>query len=375
MATCVIIQAVTFRENNEPYRVNALCETVALTRNIDLTVETMDSNHSKPVLPAPLWSMLEFTFSSENTDARMVALCNRRRVVTYLFAENLVQSPSLKQKYLFFLKVAEEFELDGYTIEDFYDWIAEPLLPVFHRLGALHELPNNLDSFLSPETLPFMLQADGDSILAYDEGEPDSSAFGIDISETIYSPWPSVEPSVVQPCDYNKTGPHQSLPSKVLLPDGTIAFLKLMRPGDRGFLLNELAAYSSIRDASLDASLRISRLLGLVRNGGDEIFGLLLTYIDCGRRTLTCAVNRETEITVRRMWAKQVEDTVAQLHRAGVIWGDAKPDNVLVDRKNDAWLIDLGGSYTEGWVPKELCGTVEGDLTALKKIKEFIGAT
>ncbi|KAK2595449.1 hypothetical protein QQS21_006859 [Conoideocrella luteorostrata] len=318
----------------------------------------MDFDHVNSVLPAPAWTMLEFTFSIENTDAKMVALCNGRRVDTYLFAENFTQSPSLKEKYLFFLQVAENFELEGYTVEDFYDWIAEPLLPIFCRLSALQK-PLNRSLFAVP----------------YYEEESDHSLFGINIPENTYSPWPTYEPPMIQPCDSSATGPHPSCPAKVLLPDGSSAFLKLMRPGDRGFLLNELAAYSRIRDSSPDTSLRISRLLGLVRNEGNKVFGLLLTYIDCERRTLSCAVNRDTEATVRRRWAKQIEDTIVQLHRAGIVWGDAKPDNVLIDRKNNAWLVDFGDSYTEGWVPKGLSGTVEGDLAALGKIKDFIEGT
>ncbi|KAL7929357.1 hypothetical protein V8C35DRAFT_198378 [Trichoderma chlorosporum] len=337
----------------------------------------MDSEHEVPDLPTPAWTMLEFTFSTENTDSEMVAMCNGRRVVTHLCAENFSQSPPLKEKYLFFLQVAEHFELEGYTIDDFHDWIAEPLLPIFRRLDALQCVPNSLEAFPFPESQSFTLRTDKESLVAIPchEEELDHPLFGIDIPEAICSPWPSFKPSMVQPCgDSNATGPTSALPSKVLLPNGSNAFLKLMRPGDRGFLLNELKAYTKIRDAHLDTSLRISRLLGLVRNEGSTVFGLLLMYVDCGHRTLSCAVNPGTDTAVRRTWAKQIEDTIAQLHQAGIVWGDAKPDNILIDLNNDAWLVDFGGSYTEGWVPEEQSETVEGDLAALEKIKHFIEA-
>ena len=55
--------------------------------------------------------------------------------------------------------------------------------------------------------------------------------------------------------------------------------------------------------------------------------------------------------TERQRWKTQIDDTVAQLHANGIIWGDVKDANVLIERKTrDAWLIDFGGSVTDGWV-------------------------
>lgn len=52
-----------------------------------------------------------------------------------------------------------------------------------------------------------------------------------------------------------------------------------------------------------------------------------------------------------------------------MIWGDGKPDNVLINSKtDDSWLIDFGGSFTEGWVDVELKETLAGDEQALGKI-------
>lgn len=46
---------------------------------------------------------------------------------------------------------------------------------------------------------------------------------------------------------------------------------------------------------------------------------------------------------------------------------------MLIDHvTDDAWLIDFGGGWTEGWISQELAGTVEGDELAVKKIFEFL---
>lgn len=75
---------------------------------------------------------------------------------------------------------------------------------------------------------------------------------------------------------------------------------------------------------------------------------------------------------MRTRWASQVDDTLTQLHDAGIVWGDAMPEEVLVDRNDDAWIADFGRGYTEGWVECELAGTKEGDLQALGRITKFI---
>ena len=94
--------------------------------------------------------------------------------------------------------------------------------------------------------------------------------------------------------------------------------------------------------------------------------GLLLTYINCENRTLACAANSPVSpLSLQHGWAEQVKSTVERLHEASISWGDAKAENVLVDVNENAWVIDFGGGYTEGWVEK--------GSTGLAKISEFFG--
>lgn len=334
----------------------------------------MDVVSEDPISPPPSWSVIEFSFSNLDTDSELVVMCNYRQFMISLSADSFSESSALKSKYMFFLEVAENYELDGYTINDIYDWIVEPLLPIFKELPEMNT-SLSLQTFLFPETYTYNLRADGDRVVAvlYDGSGNVAPLFGLHLPDDSCAPWPQYDPKDIQlPKEKSSPGPPSYTPSKVFLNDGQIAFLKLTRRGDERSFVNELGKYKSIRDAHLDQSLRISRLLGLVRNESGLVFGLLLTYVDCSRRTLLCAAKPDTPRDLRQSWAQQVHDIIGQLHSNGIIWGDAKPDNVLVDYKNDVWLIDFGGGYTNGWVPKELAGSVEGDLQALKKIDEFL---
>lgn len=60
------------------------------------------------------------------------------------------------------------------------------------------------------------------------------------------------------------------------------------------------------------------------------------------------------------------------LHEAGVAWGDAKPENVLIDVEGDAWLVDFGGSYTPGWADEDKRETMEGDRQDVQRIDDWL---
>ena len=53
--------------------------------------------------------------------------------------------------------------------------------------------------------------------------------------------------------------------------------------------------------------------------------------------------------------------------------GDGKASNIIIDDQDNAWLIDFGGGWTEGWVDKEVADTVEGDEQAVNSIVNSLG--
>ena len=57
---------------------------------------------------------------------------------------------------------------------------------------------------------------------------------------------------------------------------------------------------------------------------------------------------REFSTEQRRNWKMQIESAVRLLHKNGFVWEDVKPEKVLIDRSRHAWLIDFGGSWTDG---------------------------
>lgn len=182
------------------------------------------------------------------------------------------------------------------------------------------------------------------------------------------------------------------VPSRVLVDDKEYFFKPWVKFRDT---YHELQSYGKIladTEASqpLLADTRICHLHGLVIDHDDDflqhypidsneelwsttrLVGLLLTYIE--NRGSLAGVASQSDYTNedRLRWSMQIQNCVNSLHEAGVVWGDVKPENVLVDMKGDAWIIDFGGSYTEGWVDEDKQETVEGDLQGVQRIGDWL---
>lgn len=299
-------------------------------------------------------------------------MCNYVRFVIHASEDGFTSSPQIKEKYIFFLQVAENYELDGYTVDDFYDWALEPLLPILcEQTHVLKAGIATLHDFLYAPIREYTLEAESDKLVLRPREEHTETRlmFGVSQADSKCQIWPGYLPSEIQ---LDEEAAYDCFPQRVILPNGTVAFFKLMGRGDKSILDKELSSYEKARNSGLPSSVRTSRLLGLVKGESGTVFGLLLTYIDCQGQTLTCAVEADAPGFLRRQWVAEIRQIVLCLHQHGLVWGDAKPDNVLIDGNQNAWLIDFGGGYTKGWVPKDLAGTVEGDLTALTKMVDYV---
>jgi hypothetical protein len=99
-----------------------------------------------------------------------------------------------------------------------------------------------------------------------------------------------------------------------------------------------LANIQSLTERSL--VLPTSKVAGLVYWDGQEnvLMGMLLEWIN-GHTLMYRA--RSASITDRKRWMDQVDDTVTKLHTNGIVWGDVKPDNVMIGPSGDSLIIIL----------------------------------
>lgn len=133
----------------------------------------------------------------------------------------------------------------------------------------------------------------------------------------------------------------------------------------------------------LHEKIRCPRLEGIVmRRGGNKddddhrdggsgdrgsIMGILQTVI-VDPTPLTEMFDTAVAQEDRERWAREAEAMKEALHEHGIVWGDAKGDNFVVDAEGELWIIDFGGSYTEGWVDPEMADTKEGDDMGVEKV-------
>ena len=161
------------------------------------------------------------------------------------------------------------------------------------------------------------------------------------------------------------------IPRQVSIKGKTVFYKSCWSPYDA---VEEVEKYARIYASGMPTQqLSTSRLFGIVADKNGQTKGLLYDWIETeGTGTLTSAINADTPVSLREKWASQIRSAVAGLHSLGVIWGDAKPDNVLIDMDNNAVVIDLEGGTTREWVDRDVGNTVAGDLQGLNRLIDFI---
>lgn len=115
--------------------------------------------------------------------------------------------------------------------------------------------------------------------------------------------------------------------------------------------------------------VNVIRMMGLLANEQGKCAGALLPLI---RGHTLLKVSKATDAQKRR-WKDQLRSAMEFLHSIDIVWGDANPNNVMVDAVDDKLvLIDFEGGYTSGHVDADKMETKEGDLQGLERIIDFI---
>jgi hypothetical protein len=333
--------------------------------------------------------------------------CNGREFHVEMSPFYICNSPAVESRYRKFIAaVRGEWDLDTDegehpedVMDDFHAWLINAFEPVFLEVapdippsfdpakiaaGEAHPL---LSEYFFPEEYCCRLEVENDKpfpILMRDEESrwvPALNDIEPELAQQLGHYVKAFRPLEVEVSFEKPDHALSETPTRVLVElddsgNKTLCFLKTFAVGDYLGLERELEAHLRILKSSLTHDARIARLRGVVAVEEDsQILGLLLTHIDRRRENGGLLFEDRllhTPIPLRQRWARQIQETVEQLHGAGLVWGDAKAENVMIDKNNDAWLIDFGGGYTEGWVDEDRAGTVEGDLQGVAKIVEHL---
>lgn len=293
-------------------------------------------------------------------------------------------------KCLNMLRSGQE-EMDDFYLEDACDWLLQHFEPLIMQLApATIPLPvltasgrPTLSQYLFPQQVSCILDVKDDQllpILVEDSKEYFWRASNLMLDDNFANSldqWiRTFHPSSIELCYGDPRYVLVKAPTKVIVTepggDSVTCFFKPFQASCRKAQTNiELSTHRKLARVHMPSSqTRICRMYGVVRDESG-LLGMLFPWID-KRAVMSKWFAKESSLDLRRRWASQIEESVKVLHQEGIIWGDAKAENVLIDKNDDAWVIDFGGSYTPGWVDPDKAGTLEGDKQGLRRIMDIL---
>ncbi|KAF5232669.1 hypothetical protein FANTH_12874 [Fusarium anthophilum] len=325
---------------------------------------------------------------SDNHNARFSIRRNGRVFYITISPTNFTNSPNMTEKYVAYLQVLksrEEVIGDIYDT-DVYEWVMTPFKPLLVELAPPPEcdpkdIRITLEKHLFPEFLVFELDIIDEKLcprrVAAEESpvRPSFLRFDDDFLDHLETWTAFYDPAGIVLSFENPEDALFKLPNKVLIDNcKTDCFFKPCHSGVQ--TKRELETYKMIHAAGLDSQFNLCRVYGIVLDEYEFILGVLLTHVDTRGCPLSTKIAPgepdDPPHEVRQRWMDQIEAAVSGLHSAGIVWGDIKAENVLIDQDNNAWVTDFGGGYTRGWVDIEVAETMEGDRMGMARLREFI---
>ncbi|RSL52995.1 hypothetical protein CEP54_010638 [Fusarium duplospermum] len=337
--------------------------------------------------------MLELSQSDLGVEYAFIYNC--ARVYVTIVCQDLEGEGSISEEFNNFRNDLDNPD----TLFQFEEWILDPLQPFLDEEAptpSCHE-PMPLLQYFSPRTFafkfvnkkgqldPIQLNYDptinGDSsprtqIVNVPTSSPrhrDSHTKDGAVLRSALPPVPLILASEVIRADNLGDEEISDIPKKVKQssqPDRLLFFKAGLR--DHGHLREMELLGQIAHSGKFGSPWKTSRLVGLVVWDDDPncLMGLLMEYID--GRTLRDR-SRDAPEALKKKWIGQVEATLRRLHEVGIVWGDVKPDNVMIDASEDTVLVDFGGGYTPEYIPHELQQTAQGDLIGLDHMKAAMG--
>lgn len=318
----------------------------------------------------------------------LIVICNRVRFYISINPNDLRSAESqhtesaLEKKYLHFIKrLPAENEVDDddpphKSEKKLADWAIQVCKPHFRELTSANPITQyvTLEEYINPTTYALKLVNIHGKLSA--ESCPVDPFITADIHKTYR----------IQSSDL-PSGSHAYIPaSSVNLIDNTRSFYEIaaekvrLASGSEYFFkrpcLRELQMHQRMKDAQkLPTDLRVTYVQGLVEAKDGSIVGTLLNIIDIKHDLIAAeAPNTETTLSNRKKWLGQVKYIVSKLHNVGIYWGDVQPGNVVIDKKENAWVVDFAGGYTEGFgVSEKNYNSEKGDLEGIENLTKYMG--
>lgn len=353
--------------------------------------------------------IIEFFWHGPDIPCSLSVMCNGSRVFIEFWAKDLREPqnhPVATRTEIDFLRLLNAIEaesndhdssdngregeanIDGYDShicpdDVLYHWILEPFRPVFRQLISASPPPMlvTLHDALNPPLLSYTLRTFQGRLKSLPHPTvPESLCTLILPTNLISNLPPAAQPPRLplikpQALRIAPSSGSQALNPNIVVHNTKPTYFKRIPRGAEDSIITEISALLRIQTLDPDHKLPIPRLLALVQDpdsyGNNHIIGILLTLINAAGDLGALTANAPGSL--KKRWYRTIVQTVQTLHSNHIIWGDVKADNVLIDRQQNAWLVDFGGGVTAGWVDPELGGTKEGDLQGLRRLGEFLG--